>query len=158
MKWLVYAAVIAASLLVPLERTDVGKLQPIEVVAIYIENNQITLKTELGDMGKGQTITEALNDMKQTTAGIVYLDTAEYLLVGRNAQTYIPDMNAYLKDNVRICAIEGDMDLKEAAGYLDSHRPSMEIDQWSRNCELEILKVEGGRLILMKSNGNEKNT
>jgi len=150
MKWLVYGAVIAASLLVPLERTDVGKLQPIELVAIYTDKNQVVLKTELGDMGAGRNVQDALEDMKQTVSGIIYLDTAEYLVVGPGGETYINQIREYLKDNVRICRTEGDPDLQTAAAYLDIHRPTIKLSQWSEEGEMELLTVENERLRLVR--------
>lgn len=131
MKWLIYAAVIGAALLVPMQRTDVGKLQPIEVVSIQAKDEQIILRTELGDLGEGKTVAEALDNMKQTAAGIIYLDTAEYLLIGRNAESDARELAEYLRGDVRICEAEADIPLEESAPYLDSHRPKLCLDEWN---------------------------
>ena len=151
MKMLIYGILIAAALAVPTRTLELGKLKPVEVIRVDKTEETIRIETDTGDSGEGGTVNQAIWDLQETTAGRVYLDTAEYLLVGRNAQTYIPDMNVYLKDNVRICAIEGELDLKEAARYLDSHRPQLKMSQWSPECELETLIEEDERLVLTKT-------
>lgn len=150
MKWLVYAAVIGAALLVPVQRTDVGKLQPIEVVAIQARDHQIILRTELGDRGEGKSVEEALENMKQTTAGVIYLDTAEYLLVSPGAQEYVKEMNDYLKYDVRICIAEEEIPLEKTAAYLDSHKPKLRMDAWTGAPIGEELVYQKDRFQLLK--------
>lgn len=147
MKWIFYLVALGAALLVPVERSDVGKLQPIEVVSLSAERAQIIVRTDTGDEGKGATVDEAIRNLKDTTAGIVYLDTAEYLLVYEGASGAVSEMRRHLKEKVMVCAAEGEMDLGLAAGYLDVHSPHTTLQQWSGEPE-EVLVCSEGRFVL----------
>lgn len=147
MKWIFYIAALVAALLVPVERSDVGQLQPIEVVSLSAEGAQIIVRTDTGDEGKGVTVDEAIRNLKDTTAGIVYLDTAEYLLVYESAFNAVSEMRRHLKEKVMVCAAEGKMDLELAAGYLDVHSPQTILEQWSGDPE-EVLACSEDRFVL----------
>ena len=65
----------------PLERLDVAKLLPIQAVAVYTEGDSVVLETDTENKGKGASIADALQDLKENTPAVVYLDTAEFLMV-----------------------------------------------------------------------------
>jgi len=111
------------SLLAPVQRLDVAKLQPVEAVAIYEEQDLIVLETDTESVGKGQTVQQALENLKQNTAAVVYLDTANYLLVTEAAEPYAKELMVYLKPSVRIAKYSGG-NVKEEAKYLDAHAES----------------------------------
>jgi len=148
MKWMIYILVLGTALLAPVERSDVENLQPIEAVAIYKESGSVVLKTELGDLGEGKTLREALDNLKQTAPGIIYLDTADYLLLGPDTKEYVAETAEFLKDHVRLCALEGEPDLQQAVRYLNVHRPKMKLRQWSQDSKLQVLSIEKNRFIL----------
>lgn len=107
-------------LVVPLSRLDIAKLEPIEAVAVYVENAEVVLKTDTKAEGRGATVESALEDLKNRTTAIVYLDTARYLLVGENAEQQAQQLKQYLKSTIRQGAYAGG-DVKEEAKYLDAH-------------------------------------
>ncbi len=151
MKWLLYLLVLGAVFLVPTERSDVGKLQPIEVVCVSAEGDSVIIETDTGDLGKGQSVDEALADLKRTTAGIVYLDTAEYLLVRDGAQDLIADLGKYLHKKVRLCMVEGDGELADAAAFLDVHNPEQTMRDYSGELGEKLVEKDG-RFHLEKKN------
>lgn len=150
MKWIFYSAVLAVSLLAPVKRTDVALLQPVEVISLYMEGAQTVLETDTGDLGKGTSVEQALEDLKQTTPGIVYLDTAEYLLVAEGTESRIPEIAAYLKNDVKLCTADPGIDLTLAALYLDVHSPEMTVSEWREGKNPEKLVKENDRLQLDK--------
>lgn len=148
MKWIFYLAALGAALLVPVDRSDVGELQPIEVVSLSVKREEVVIKTDTGDLGSGVSVDAALQNLKETTPGIVYLDTAEYLLVNADAKALIPDISRCLKDKVKVCYMDGEPDLKMAASYLAVHSPKETLGSWNEQTELEILSWNSERFNL----------
>ncbi len=148
MKWIFYLAALAAALLWPGERTDVAKLQPVEVVCLYEQQGMVTLETDTGDLGRGVSAEAALRDLENSTPGIVYLDTAAFLVVDELGNTLISEIKPYLKDKVRVCQMEEKPDLELTAPYLNVHLPRQTLGNWAAETELEMLYWENERLTL----------
>ena len=74
-KIIVYLLLLAAVLLLPVQGTDVGKLLPVEVLQIYKEEDSVVLTTDVGASGVGATVDAAIENLKATAAGIIFLDT-----------------------------------------------------------------------------------
>ena len=128
--------------------TEIGSLRPVEVVQIYEKSGILFLKTDTGDMGWGLTVNQAVTKLKDTTPGVIYLDTADYLLLGKDTERYLLSMRRYLKNKTRMVYSPEDMDLEAAAGYLRIHCPSETIGSGGK--PMEILSNEGGKIILKK--------
>lgn len=139
----IYLIVLTLSLLVPEYGTDVGKLIPVEVVHLYMEEDQVILETDAGHWGKGETVDTAIRDLHESAPGEIFLDTAEYLLIEEQAADQIGRIREHLKDEVRVCVAQKGIDLKLAAEYLDVHPPEM------------VLKVAGMGEITQKLEQNE---
>lgn len=125
---IIYILVTVLALLVPENGTDVGKLQPVELVFLSIEDGQIVLETDTGGWGQSETLNGALENLKETTAGVIFLDTADYLLVTQNAEYLLGEMEGYVKPRIRVCRAEQGIDLVEAARYLGVHPPRMTLN------------------------------
>jgi hypothetical protein len=121
MKWLVYLALLLAAWLIPVERVDIGELCPIEVIAMTYDGTNVILQTDTGDMGKGATAEAAARNMEETTAGILYLDTAQYLLTEDAAVQWVDELRKYLKGTIKVYTETDVTDLMGAAEYLDIH-------------------------------------
>lgn len=144
MKVLLYIVILAAVLLVPTRGTDVGKLIPVEVIAVSENRGLITVRTDTGDTGEGNTLAEAFSDLKDTASGVIYLDTAEYLLLEPGTENAIPELQAQLKGNLRICTAPEDISLEGAAKYLSVH-PSEERLNKVETEKIPFLSEENGR-------------
>lgn len=120
MRTVLYIIVLAAMLFAPVDRLDVAKLEPVEAVAIYLEDGQVVLQTDGESIGIGNTAQEALADLKENTLAVVYLDTADYLLIGEGAEGAAQDLQQYLRESVQIGKYNGGK-VKEEAEYLDIH-------------------------------------
>ena len=145
---LIYAALLAGALLVPTADTELGKMKPVETLAIQYSNGQIMLATDTDDTGSGGTVAEAVQDLRETTSGRVFLDTTDYLLVGENASSYIEDIASYIKRSAKVCEMGEDIDPKDAGEYLRSHEPETELKRWQEGMRLRKLVKEQDRLKL----------
>ena len=120
MRVIIYIVVLAICFCIPVTRLDIAKLQPIEAVAIYAEQGTIILKTDTEAVGVGKTAGEALKDLKESTPAVVYLDTADYLLIGEGAEQVAKDLLPFLRKSVKTGPYSGG-DVKEEAKFLDVH-------------------------------------
>ena len=144
----IYILALAAALLVPLRGTDVGKLLPVGLIQLYKEGENIVIVTDTGDSGSGSSVQAAFLNLEETTAGVVFLDTADYLLVSRSAEDAVPTLKDYLKPTVRVCYAEADIDPVQAAEFLEVHRPAVRLKEHGMQNNVQTLSSVNGRLIL----------
>lgn len=153
---LLYALIIGVVWAVPTEKADVAKLRPVEVIAIYKSGDEVLMMTDTEDVGTGRTAEEALKNMRSTSPAVIYLDTAEYLLVENTAVGEVEALRSELKAAVRLCGVPGPMDLKNAAQYLPVHGDLPALRNWRTGDLLPVLYEENDRLKI--SQNNEKGT
>lgn len=147
-KGLIYGALLAAALAVPTDAVELGKIKPVETVSIRMLEGNVIVETDTEDSGIGATIEDALQDLRETTAGAIYLDTAEYLIVDQECLDQLPALSRVVKPNVRICERRGDVDVKEAGVFLREHSPKMRLKNWKQGEKLQVLEGENGRMKL----------
>ena len=147
---LLYVIVLALTLLAPVTRLDVAKLRPVEVIYIYKENGQVVLKTDTEDMGVGADAVQALADMRNTSPAVIYLDTAEFLLIGKNANEEAEKLRPELKKDVRLCEAVGEIDLPLAAKYLTVHGDLPTFRAWNADTRLPLIYTEKERIKILK--------
>lgn len=123
MRVFLYCLILLLIFAAPVDRLDVAKLEPVEAVAIYMEDGKVALETDGGSKGYGLDAVAALEDLKQNAIRVVYLDTARYLLVEEGAEAYAEQLQCCLKQNIKTGVYNGG-DVKEEAQYLDAHRES----------------------------------
>ena len=97
---------------------DVARLRPVEVIAIYKLDHGVAIATDTGDMGYGTDVAIALEDMRQTSPGVIYLDTAEYLLFNSEADGEVVRIRKELKKTIKLCHTTGGIDLGQAVKNL----------------------------------------
>ena len=136
MRYILYCIIIIAVLLVPVQKIDIGDLEPIQALWLYTEGDQVAIQTDTDDYGVGKTVDEAIKMMKNKSEGIVYLDTAQFLLVSENAVSQIADLAPKLKGSVKICLWEGDH-VPDAAKYMQSHHMGCKLKEWSLQTKLD---------------------
>lgn len=147
-KIVLYILLLGAALLLPVEGEDVGKLLPVEVVQLDKTGDTLVISTDADAKGTGTTMAAAVQNMHATADGIVFLDTADFLLVTDAAKQHVEDMTEYLKPSVRVCMLRSEVDLKEAAGYLRVHKPQQHLRDWETAVGAEYIDEEDGRMIL----------
>ena len=147
-KILLYILLLGAALILPVEGTDVGKLLPVELVQLDKMGDTVVISTDAGATGTGATVKAAIRDMEKTAAGIVFLDTADYLLVTESAMEEVESIKEHLKPSVRVCIQHVEMNLKDAAAYLSVHKPEHQLRSCQDPQSLQILTEESGKVIL----------
>ncbi len=120
MRKLLYIIILGAMLLAPVKRLDIAKLEPVEAVAVYLEGNQVVLQTDGGSVGRGKTAEAGLANLKDNALSVIYLDTAQYLLIADGAEAVASELRKYLQDSVQLGVYNGG-DVKEEARFLDVH-------------------------------------
>ena len=120
MRMLYYIIILGLMLLAPVKRLDVAKLEPVEAVAVTVNDGSVVLEADTGCVGKGRNAEEAVTSLKENAKGIIYLDTARFLLVGNNAEEAAMQMKPYLRRTVCLVA-HGGGDIKEQTEYMDAH-------------------------------------
>ena len=150
MKWLLYFGILMAVILCPTEGTDVGKLIPVEVVAVSEAEGWITISADTGDMGNGMTMQAAIDDMKASAPGIIYLDTAEYLLLEKGMESYLNTAERHLKQKTHLCYIEEGIPLEAAANFLSVHKPKVTLKTVGDYSMIPMITEEMGRYHLVE--------
>lgn len=125
-----YCILLAVALVIPIKKIDISDLEPIQVVKMDRQDGNIVLQTDTGDEGIGENVQQALENLKQNSAGIIYLDTAEFLTVTENAKEYIGSMKALLKEKVRVCQWNGEGELSTVGKYMKAHKIGVRLQQW----------------------------
>lgn len=145
-RWSVFLIAAAAVLLLPNgQQTEIGDLQPVQLLYIYKEDGAVVLKTDMDDMGKGKTLHDALDDLHATATGVLFLDTVEYLLVTEETWTMVPQLGEMLRPSTNLVMAMTPVDPAEAAGYLTVRRPEVTLlDQRTGASEFpKLIEVEG---------------
>ena len=97
-RMVLYGLILGALFFAPVESAEIAKLEPVQAVWMYMENDSVVLETDTQDKGAGATVEEALADMKRRSAGIIYLDTAQYVFV-TGAEQQIPAQTGSRRDS-----------------------------------------------------------
>lgn len=132
MRKVLYAALLIPLFFVPLNRVNVADLLPIEAVAVYRDGNQVVLETDTEHKGTGENAEKALIALKENTPAVVYLDTAEYLLVAPDAAEEAEALRPHLKPSVKVCVYNAAGKVKDTAKYLEIHRDLPTLKTWKK--------------------------
>lgn len=143
MKLLLYILIVSAVVLNPMKGTDVGKLIPVEVIMVSQMGQWIEVKTDTGDRGEGATLTEAFENMAETAPGMIYLDTAEYLLTEERIDP--STLRGYLKGNVQAYQVKEPLELENIADFLSAHGPGVQLKVLEKTSDLPEITEENGR-------------
>ena len=130
---------------------DVAKLRPVQVVAVSAVHGGVQLRTDTGDLGIGLDIPEAMESMKQTSPAMIFLDTAEYLLIEPGAEVWLSQLSGYLRPSCNLCYMVGEADLKKAGEYLQLHQPDLTLVRYEAGeRQLPQLIINEGRMELVQ--------
>ena len=153
-KWLSYLLLLAA---VPVLSFggfgghDVGELQPVQVILVRTKNGQLHLSTDTQSTGLGEDIHKAIADMNETASARVFLDTADYLLLGPGGELWLPQLREYLRPSCKLCYVTGEVDLGQVAAFLQLHEPKLTLAQYEAGERgLSCLISNEGRLQLVQ--------
>ena len=125
-----YLALIAAVAFLGKEGShgeNVGDLLPVQLVLAQWTEGELQLVTDTGYTGAGDSVEEALADMNEAASGKIFMDTADYLLIRKNALIHLDELSDYLRPSCAVCLVTGSVDLSEAAEYLSYHIPMLSL-------------------------------
>ena len=151
MKWI--ASLIAILLVavldwLPFQGTDVATLEPAEALYVSLEE-QVLVETDGGWFGRGETVEQAIADLKESAPGQVFLQTVDYLLLQEGSEEVLPALSSHLRSGCSVCRIEEKPDVEKASAYLRTHRPGMTIQHYrAGKKEIPILIMEEERACL----------
>lgn len=151
-RWLWYVAVVgivaALSGKAPAGE-DIGTLQPVEVVRLSCVRGQVCMETDTGDIGVGEDMKAALEDMKRSAVGEIFLDTADYLVISPTCIELLPAMNDYLRPSCAVCMEEGETNMEQVGKYLQQHTPEITLMKYrTGEQKLQTLVTREGRMRL----------
>lgn len=130
-------------------RTDVGKLQPVQVIQVTKERGVLTVVTDTGENGTGKNLSEAIDALKATASGQIFMDTAEYLLIGRNCTAALEQAEEILRPGTRVCAVDGEVDMEKVSSFLSVHKPELTLVCCRNGIKgIPVLTVREGRMEL----------
>lgn len=119
MRLVLYICILALLPFAPVERLDVAKLEPVQTVAVSIEEGQVVIETDTKNRGQGRSVREAVENLETNTPGVIYLDTAQYLLLTKDATDYSEELKNYMGSLVRVSLWDGKGSVETAAKFLE---------------------------------------
>ena len=151
-RWYIYILVVAVVLIVPVTRADVADLRPVQTVALYRTSLGYRIETDTQDAGEGTNVMAAFAALKGSAPGILYLDTADYLVVALDAVDGVDDMRGILKKSARICGIKGRPDLVFVSRYLTVHGSIPRLSRWEKDNCLPVLDCSTAEVKFLQKN------
>ena len=132
-------------------KTEVAELLPIEVIAVRTQNDEVSLCTDTQDTGRGKTVADAFGNLRQSAAGEVFLETADYLILDAKSLRYMEELAKVLRPNCRICVCEESVDLQDAAAYLRIHKPQTTVrEHMAGMAEITTMTCTEGKMELVR--------
>ena len=126
--WSLLAAGLALGGVLPLKTHDVAELEPAHILLIWTENGTVRTRTDSGAEGAGASLEAALADMEERAVGVLFLDTAEHVLLQGNARALMQALaeSQRLRPAAKIYLAETlPEDAEQAAAYLKTHAGRM---------------------------------
>lgn len=152
-RWLWYIGIVAAVAALSGKTaagTDIGKLQPVQVVRLSCSQGQVCVETDTGDFGYGENLKAALADMKNAASTEIFLDTADYLIVSPECVDLLPAMMQHLRPSCSVCMEDGKPEMEQVGGYFKQHAPDITLMNYrAGERDLPTLVTRGGRMSLV---------
>lgn len=144
-RWIIYLIVILVSS-TSFRGTDIAKLAPVEVVWLSENDGEVYLETDTGDSGKGENVRAAYNNMKASAPGMIFLETADYLILQNGDEHLIAEIYDLLRPTCKVCSAQRIPDMETVASFLSAHKPDLVLRQYRVGQEaLPALEEKDGR-------------
>ena len=125
-RWILYSLAALGILFLPKgQEVDIGSLIPVELIHIYKEQDRIMVTTETGDSGNGTTLEKALEDLRATAFGVVFLDTVEYVLVTEESKDLVAELKSHFRLSTNVILATAPIDTEKALQFLAIHNPEV---------------------------------
>lgn len=110
--------------------TDVAKMEPVELVWLMRTDEGIAVQTDTGSTGWGKSVSAAVEDMKQSASGEIFLETAEYILLTDLDEEILPELMALLRPSCKVLFAYGKAKPEDATLFLRSHQKNVTLLDW----------------------------
>ncbi len=118
-------------------RSDVAKLEPVEVIRVSVQANEIVVETDTGQSGRAETLEKAFENLKHRCPGDIFLDTADYVVLTSATESKAAALLDYLRPACRVSTEKGSAELTEVADYLAIHVPEITLME----CQQKDVKI-----------------
>lgn len=149
-KWIVMLLALLAFTVLPSSGTELGELRPVSLLVIRTQGNNIQLLTDTLDLGTGETLDAALQNLEDTTPGHLFLDTVENLILTKEVKFLIPQLKQLLRPGVTVCTAKSELNPETAPEYLNSHTPRYRLSDVDESTPLQMLNYSEERYFLEK--------
>ena len=151
-RWRICLGVLAVLLLLPSgHRTDVGKLEPAEILYIYAEDGAAMAATDTGSVGMARDLSGAMRNLKESAAGTVFLDTVDYVLVTEETKELLRELEQDLRPGTKVVLTTGPLEFENLSRFLHIHNPKLRLcDYLAGQRELPKLMLAGERCFLVQ--------
>ena len=98
-------------------------------------------------VGRGDSLEKAVDALRAEAPGILFLDTADYVLLTGEAEDCMERLQDYVRPGTRVYKLEGTAELSEIGPFLKTHGPDAPLYRLQKR-ELQIPKLtaEGEKL------------
>lgn len=155
-RWIPWGLCVLILLLcgVPFQNNDVGRLLPVETVLLRrTPEGGVNVKADGGLWGTGKTVEEAFLDLSHRAQGIVFLQSADFLLTEADSRELLSEVvesgRLRMACGVAVVGQDWDCPLEEAGRYLRIHRPAVAL------ADLRRALITGERVTLPLLAGKE---
>ena len=114
-------SIIGIAGFLPFSGTDVAKLHPVEVLIVDSTNEGIMIRTDTGLYGVGENVDSAIEDLKRSASGEIFMETANYILLRKESEHFLSEFYMHLRPACQVYILEGEGELKNVAKYLEVH-------------------------------------
>ena len=136
-----------ALLLLPRRGTEGGKLLPVETLLIEKQAGQYRVSTDTVNTGRGDSLEKAVDALRAEAPGILFLDTADYVLLTGEAEDCMEKLQDYVRPGTRVYKLEGTAELSEIGPFLKTHGPDAPLYRLQKGkLQLPKLTAEGEKL------------
>ena len=148
--WIMMTLALMAFSLLPSPGTELGELRPVSVLVVETEDKQIRLSTDTMDVGVGETLDGAMQNLEETSSGHLFLDTVENLVLTERSRFLLPQLKTILRPGVTVCIAESEIDLETVPEFLHTHVPSHHLADTDESTPLQKLTCSEERYLLEK--------
>lgn len=128
----------------PFEIHDAAELNPIQTLEIKADAQGFLLRGENGQQGSGKTFDLAVEDLKRSTTGVAFLQTAQKLLLSGDTDSVIDQIirSDALRPASEVYLASGQLDLEAITDYLSTRSSEVTLS------DLRSAVLEGKRPVL----------
>ena len=147
-KWLIYAGALLMVAFLGMggrSGADVSDLNPVQLLIADYRNGKVTIATDTGYLGAGKDVQSALEDMMHSAPAKIFVDTADYLLIRKNACHLIDQFSKILRPSCAVCTLSGMMEPADAAQFLQYHVPRLTLGKYEAGEKQlpQLISLEG---------------